>query len=66
MWMVELYVKLHPLQSDWNDDLFAGSQSGSSSTPPQQSYIVNTLSRPGVQAFIGNILNQEEGFFFQS
>jgi hypothetical protein len=64
MGMIELYVKLHPLQNDWNDDLFAASQSSSSSTPPQQSYIVNTLSRPSVQAFIRNILNQEEGIFF--
>jgi hypothetical protein len=60
--MVELYVKLHTLQSDWNDDLFADSQPGSSSsnTPPQQSYIVNTLSRLGVQVLIRNISNQEK------
>jgi hypothetical protein len=35
MGMVELYVKLYHLQSDWNDDLFAGSQPDSSSTQPQ-------------------------------
>jgi hypothetical protein len=59
--MVELYVKLHTLQSDWNDDLFADSQPGSSSsTTPQQSYIVNTLSRLGVQVLIRNISNQEK------
>jgi hypothetical protein len=61
MGMVELYVKLYPLQSDWNDDLFTGSQPDSSSTPPQQSYIINTLSRPGVQ---GNISNQEKRINF--
>jgi hypothetical protein len=61
MGMVELYVKLYPLQSDWNDDLSTGSQPDSSSTPPQQSYIINTLSRPGVQ---GNISNQEKRINF--
>jgi hypothetical protein len=66
MRMIELYVKLHPLQSDKNDDLFACSQSdsSSSSTPPQRSYNVNTLSRPDVQAFIGNVSNQEEKINF--
>jgi hypothetical protein len=59
--MVELYVKLHTLQSDWNDDLFMGSQPGSSSTLPQQFYIVNTLLKPDVQ---GNISNQEERINF--
>jgi hypothetical protein len=34
---------------------------GSSSTPPHQSYIVTTLSRPGVQR---NISNQEERINF--
>jgi hypothetical protein len=53
--MVELYVNLYHLQSDWNNDLFTGSQPGSSSTPPQQSYIINILSRPSIQAFIGNV-----------
>jgi hypothetical protein len=60
MGMIELYVKLHHLQSDWNDDLFVGSQPDSNSTSPQQSYNVNTLSRPDVQAFIENISNQKE------
>jgi hypothetical protein len=32
MGMVELYVKLHPLQSDYNDCLFTGSQPVSSNT----------------------------------
>jgi hypothetical protein len=62
--MIKLYVKLHPYQSEWNDDLFAGSQPDSSSTSHKQSYIVNTLSRLGAQAFIGNILNQEERINF--
>jgi hypothetical protein len=64
MRMIKLYVKLHHLQSDWNDDLFAGSQPGSSSIPPQQSYNMNTLSRLNVKSFIGNISNQEEKINF--
>jgi formylmethanofuran dehydrogenase subunit E len=38
-----------------------GSQPDSNSIPPQQSYIVNTLSRPGVQE---NVSNQEERINF--
>jgi hypothetical protein len=64
--IVELYMKLHHLQSDWNDDLFVGSQPSGSSTSSQQSYIVNTLSRPGVQVFIENVSNQEKKIFFLS
>lgn len=50
--MIELYVKLNHVQSDWNDELFADSQPDSSNAPwliSQQSCIANTLpvtSRP--------------------
>jgi hypothetical protein len=41
--MIELYVNLHALQSDWNDELFAGSQPGDSSRAQHQYFSSHML-----------------------